>query len=175
MRCLIFSLCFFCLTACSQYLFYADTANEKAASINIQLGVAYLNANDLPRAKQKFSQALKQAPYYFEAYEAMGLYYDKSKQAILAKAYYQKAIALSPRSGQAHNTYATFLCRQHEYEAAMKEFDLAITDPHYTNTAKALENASLCAKAQGHQAQAKQYLERAFNEDPSLKKDAQAP
>jgi type IV pilus assembly protein PilF len=140
--------------------------NKTAANYNLQLGVAYLNNQNIKRAKEKFLLALQQAPNWPPALEGMGLYLETTGEPELAKAYYLKAIKLDPKTGRSHNNYGTFLCRQKHYPEAIEEFKLAVSDPAYLNTAEAYENAAMCAELIPEKTLAHEYYEKAYYRDP---------
>ncbi len=138
----------------------------KAAQLNIQLGLAYLDQDQVSRAKLKLNRAMKLAPELPEAHYGMAFYFDKVGEVEAAKKAYKHAIALHPKGGIEHNNYGTFLYRQKEYRAAEKEFLKALKDPEYTNAAQAFENAGLCVLEIPDQARAIQYFKSALSHDP---------
>ncbi len=139
----------------------------KASKINMELGLSYLKQDNMPRAKQKLLLAFKQNPSA-QTYGALAYYYEKTGDIAEAEKNYVAAIAQNPEAGAPHNNYGAFLCRQKTYEAADIEFQKAITDPNYVNTASALENAGLCAMLSGNETKAEDYFTRALQQNPKL-------
>ena len=139
--------------------------NLQVAKINVQLGMAYLERNHLQRAKQKLLMALNQAPQLPEAWYSMAYFLEASGNKEEAKNYYQKAIALAPGRGDAENNYGTFLCRNKNYELAIKHFELATKDLRYLDSAGAFENAGLCALKIPDQNRALAYFQLALKQD----------
>ncbi|MFI4938150.1 MAG: type IV pilus biogenesis/stability protein PilW [Candidatus Berkiellales bacterium] len=140
--------------------------HEKAAKLNIELGLNYLKQEQITRAKAKLTHAKMLAPQLPEVHYAYGYFLETVGEIEQAEKSYLKAISLYPRGGIEHNNYGTFLCRQGKYRLAEKEFLLAINDPHYLNTAEALENAGLCVLQVPDSVKAAKYFEKALRYDP---------
>lgn len=139
---------------------------REAASINIQLGMAYLRQGNTSRAKGKLLKAVKQQPEWPPALNAMAYFLEQTGNPGEAEQYYKKAIDISPRSGSAQNNYGTFLCRQKRYPEADEHFNKAISSPNYVKSAEAYENAGLCAVSAGQARKAERYFVRAVEQDP---------
>lgn len=142
---------------------------RKAASFNVQLGLAYLNQGDRPRAKKKLLTALKQEPNSPDVNAAIAYYFEKTNELKQAQKYYLKAISLSSNAGAQLNNYGAFFCRQGQYRKAETYFLKAVEDEQYIHTAGAYENAGLCAQAIPDLDKAKLYFTKALNHDPSRK------
>jgi type IV pilus assembly protein PilF len=138
---------------------------EKAARLNIELGIGYLNKGQVPRAKTKFMRAMQLGPQLPETHYAYGYFQERTGDLLSAEKSYLKAITLSPKTGNAHNNYGAFLCRQAKYRQAEKEFLKAVADPSYLSTAEALENAGLCVLQIPDQQKAVEYFERTLRYD----------
>lgn len=138
-----------------------------AASYNTQLGLAYLNQGDRPRAKRKLLTALAQAPDSPEANASMAYFLEKCGDMERAAVYYRKAMALAPKNGAQLNNYGAFLCRRGQYSQAESYFLKAIDDVQYIHTAGAYENAGICAAAIPNYTKAKMYFVKALEQDPS--------
>lgn len=183
MRSIIFSiLCInilFLLTACSttsapmrdeeaDVTVGATTSqsNATAANYNVQLGVGYLQQGDVQRAKRKLLTAMDQAPDSPQTQDAMGYFMETTGEQQSAEKFYQKAIALNPQAGSVHNNYGSYLCRLKRYKEADQQFQLAVQDVNYLNTATAYENAGLCAMQMPDYNKAAGYLQKAVLQDP---------
>tara|TARA_R110000868_G_scaffold362686_1_gene624877 strand:+ start:18905 stop:19675 length:771 start_codon:yes stop_codon:yes gene_type:complete len=144
-----------------------NTANiQRAAKINVQLALNYMQENNLVRAKQKLMLANKQAPDSALVNGAMAYYSERTGDNKRAETYYKQAIDVADVKGGPENNYGTFLCRQGHYEQAEKYFNEAATDPEYLNTGKAYVNAGLCALLVPKPDVAKQYFEKALQQNP---------
>jgi type IV pilus assembly protein PilF len=121
------------------------TGPAAAATVNTKLALAYLANGDVERAKQKILLAQQQAPNNPVIWGATGYFEERTGDAVAARAAYQHALQLAPKSGEAHNNYGAFLCRQSEYRAAVDQFLIAVADPQYLQVAAAYQNAAKCA------------------------------
>ena len=174
MRKLVYSIgLLFCLAlvACGskQDTQNPGTNNLEASQINVRLGLGYLQQGNYPRAKEKLLLAAQQNSSQ-QSYGALAYYYERTKDNKLAADYYQKAIALNVKSGAPHNNYGAYLCRIGEYTAAEQQFQLAVADPKYINSASAYENAGLCALLIPDKTKAEMYLKKAIQQNPRLPK-----
>ena len=145
----------------------AEAKKLAAAKINIRLGIAYLQRQDISRSKQKFLLALEEAPNLPESWYAMAYFLEQTKNNEQANLYYKKAIALAPSRGDTLNNYGTFLCRVGKYREAVNYFLRATLDPKYLDPSAAYENAGLCAAKMPNKVLAMQYFKRALDEDPT--------
>lgn len=173
---LVFSLISFGITACKTpeipigESIVAKTPEAKklsAAKINIRLGIAYLQRQDLSRSKEKFLLALDEAPNLPEAWYAMAYFLEQTKNIEQANKYYKKAVALAPSRGDTLNNYGTFLCRIGKYRESINYFIRATQDPKYLDPSAAYENAGLCAAKMPNKMLAMQFFNRAIDEDPT--------
>lgn len=139
---------------------------EKAARLNVELGMSYLKQDNYPRAKSKLLRALDLGPNLPEVQYAYAYYLEKVGELVEAEKKYVKAIRLEPQNGKSHNNYGAFLCRQGRYDEAEKSFLSALNDPNYSKTAEVLENAGLCVMQIPAISKAEQYFERALKHDP---------
>jgi type IV pilus assembly protein PilF len=85
--------------------------NEKASAVNVQLGIGYLQQNNLELASEKLDKALRQDPNSAAAHNAYAILQDRLQQAEKAEYHYKRATTLDPRDSQANNNYGAFLCR----------------------------------------------------------------
>lgn len=138
---------------------------DKAARLNVELGIGYLNKGQVARAKTKFMHAMKLAPQLSHVHFAYGYFQERTGDIGNAEKSYLKAISLNPKGGDEHNNYGAFLCRQQKYRQAEKEFLKAISDPDYVGTAEALENAGLCVLQIPDQEKAVEYFEKTLRYD----------
>lgn len=140
--------------------------SEIGAGYNVELGVGYLQQGNIPRAKAKLLLALKQAPDWPPALDAMGYFLEKTGDADQALVYYQRSLAVAPHDGKVLNNYGTFLCRQKKYVQAEHYFLAAVKDPNYLTTAEAYENAGLCALNIPDDKKAEAYFKKALLQEP---------
>ncbi len=140
---------------------------QKAAKFNIELGLNYLKQDQIARAKSKLTRARTLAPHLPEVHYSYAYLLERVGEIENAEKSYRKAISLHSKGGNEHNNYGAFLCRQHSYKQAEKEFLIAIADPDYMNTGEAFENAGLCVMQIPDVAKATEYFEKALRYDPN--------
>lgn len=143
-----------------------DEKKTRAAKINIRLGMAYLERNDISRAKHKFLLALDEAPDIPEPWYGMGYFMESTGNIERAEQYYLKAVRLAPIRGDALNNYGTYLCRRGDYQHSIQYFIEATRDPQYLDPAAAYENAGICALKIPDKRMALQFFKRVILEDP---------
>jgi len=162
------TLTFSTLIGCNT-LSNSDTVSSskklKAAKINVQLGMAYIERGNMQRAKQKLLLAMDEAPDLPEAWYSMGYFLENSGNRVEANKYYLKSVTLAPHRGDALNNYGTYLCRSGDYRGAINQFMLAVKDDQYLDAPSAYENAGLCALKMPNIAQATNYFKKALLED----------
>lgn len=139
---------------------------QRAASVNVELGLGYLAQGQVARAKTKLMHALKLAPKMPETHSAMAYFLEMVGEIKDAEREHKKAIALSGK-GAMYNNYGAFLCRQNRFKEANQAFHNAIQDKEYPRTAEVFENAGLCALKAADQDSALQYLALAVRRDPN--------
>lgn len=170
---LFFSACAKKMLPPSQDVFYENQERieskpdkDKAAKLNIELGLTYLKEGQVSRAKAKLNRALVLAPHLSEVHYTLGYFFEQIGEVATAKQSYLKAIAIHPTGGIEHNNYGAFLCRQKHYHEAEKEFLKAVADWQYTDTAQAFENAGMCLLQIPDKEKARLYFEKALRHDP---------
>jgi type IV pilus assembly protein PilF len=144
---------------------------QKAALINVELGLGYLAQGQVTRAKTKLTHALKLAPNLPETHTAMAYFMEMVSDHKDAEREHKKAVSLSSGKGAVYNNYGAFLCRRGRYKEADESFHYALEDKTYARTAEVYENAGLCAlkwtDQQTAQLKAAEYLTTAIHRDPS--------
>ena len=138
------------------------TKNEKASKINVQLGIGYLQQNNLEQSSEKLSKALRQDPESASAHNAYALLQDRMLQYEKAGYHYERATELDPKDSQAANNYGAFLCRNKREAESVKYFLRALNNPLYKTPEFAYTNAALCLKNIGELEQARDYLKKAL-------------
>lgn len=139
---------------------------RKAAELNVELAVAYLQKGQTQRAKTKLLRAMELDPNLSMTYSMYGFYLERIGNNGEAADYYRKAVNLRPYGGSENNNYAAYLCREGHYGKAIKHFRIAIADVDYQDTADAYMNAGLCAAQEKIFDDAYDFFERAARQDP---------
>jgi len=145
-----------------------DPDFERAAMVNVELGLGYLTQGQVARAKTKLTHALKLAPNLAEVRSAMAYFLEMVGDYKDAELEHKKAASLSSAKGAVFNNYGAFLCRRGRFKEADQAFHTAINDKSYPRTAEVYENAGLCAiKWKGQDIKAAEYLTTAIRRDPN--------
>lgn len=140
--------------------------NERAARVNVELGMAYLEEANVPAAIDTLSKAVEQAPRDAAAHAALAIAYQRGGQRELAARHFVHAIALDPGDASVRNNYAVALCQEGRFDEAERQFALAVASPRYANPQLALTNAGACARLAGDWQRAGHHLEQALLHSP---------
>ena len=138
------------------------TDTEKASEINVQLGIGYLQQNNLELANEKLLKALRYNPKSASAHNAYAILQDRLLVKDKAAYHYQKATKLDPNDSQAANNYGTFLCRNNQEAKSEKYFLRALKNPLYKTPEFAYTNAALCLLKIKERDRAISYLSKAL-------------
>jgi type IV pilus assembly protein PilF len=144
--------------------------DPKAAEINVNLGLNYLQQGENKIAMQKLQKALKQNPNLPSAHNAIALLYQRLNKLEDAEHHFQQAIRRAPDYSEAQNNYGVYLCQQKRYDEAEQQFLQAIENPLYNRIAPALENAGICANRIPDTNKAETYFRKALRLNPNLAK-----
>lgn len=137
----------------------------QAADVNTRLGVGYFERGDLEVAIDKLERAIELDPAHVPAYVTLALIQERLGRESRARRYFSDAVRLAPEDGATLNSYATFLCRQGEYEEADDLFRRAVDDPFYDTKEVAYSNAGSCAIRSERYDEAEDYLREALDID----------
>ncbi len=138
------------------------TQEEKASAVNVQLGIGYLQQDDLELANEKLSKALRQDPNSADAHNAYAILQDRLLQPEKAEFHYGEAVRLDPTNSQAANNYGAFLCRNGREAESEKYFLMALENPLYKTPEFAYTNAAICLIQIERLDDAKKYLRLAL-------------
>jgi type IV pilus assembly protein PilF len=145
-------------------------SNQKAAELNMRLGLNYLQRGDYEIALEKLEKALKQDPSLTSAHNTIAILYQRLGELDKAEKHYEQAVRRDPKYSEAQNNYGAFLCQQGRYKEAEKRFLAALENPLYRNPAQAYENAGLCASRIPNIELTEHYLSKALQLNPRLGK-----
>jgi len=140
----------------------AEEHSEKASAINVQLGIGYLEQNNMVQASDKLSKALRQDPKSASAHNAYAMLQDRLLQKEKAEEHYKIALELDPLNSQANNNYGTFLCLSNREAESEVYFLQAVKNPLYKTPEFAYTNAARCMISIKEIDKAKIYLRKAL-------------
>jgi protein O-mannosyl-transferase len=134
--------------------------NPNSAMAHYSLGVALVDEERWPAAKEHFAQALKFKPDYYEAHNNLGgiLALEKHYQEAIYQ--YRQALRLNPNFAQAHNNLGSSLMNVGRFSDAILEFQEAVRcQPDYLN---AYVNLAMVSAAANHSEEALAAAEKAL-------------
>lgn len=140
----------------------AEENSEAASKINIQLGMGYLQQNNMVLASEKLTKALSQDPNSAAAHNAYAILQERLLEKEKAEEHYKIATELDPTNSQAANNYGAFLCRNNREAESETYFLLALENPLYATPEFAYTNAALCLIQIKEIDRAKVYLRKAL-------------
>jgi type IV pilus assembly protein PilF len=141
----------------------AESIAQTRARIHTELGAGYYSRGQYKVALDELQQALNADSGDAQAYGILGLVYMALHEDQSAEKNFQRALELSPNQPEIHNNYGWYLCSVHQYDEAIKQFNIAIANPLYTSPQSALTNAGLCSVQAGQTAQGQAYLEKSLD------------
>lgn len=139
--------------------------NKTAADLKMQIGVSYLVNNNLPLALKELLAAAELDPENSYIQNNLGIIYFMREKYELSYKYFSKAIDLNPHFTEAKNNLARLYIEQKQYSKAQKILDTVLSDLTYTNVFSAYFNYGLSWFNQGQYSNAKDYFEKALNEN----------
>lgn len=131
-----------------------------------ELGMAYLERDNLPRAMLALDRALERRPDDATALQAMAIVLQRQGESQQAGAMFERALEAAPDSGRTRNNYAAFLYEQGRLAPACEQLEIAARDTRYANRARLFANLGQCQWELGETEQARHSLERARSLDP---------
>ncbi|NJO12618.1 MAG: type IV pilus biogenesis/stability protein PilW [Gammaproteobacteria bacterium] len=151
------------LGACGGDSGQRETSPRTAAQYNAELGIAYLQKNNVSEARGKIERALKQDPNNPVVQTAAALLYDRMGETDRADRHYSTVVRLKPKDPEALNNYAIFLCRNQRAAAGERMFLEAAASPLNRQPEMAYTNAAVCARNNARPDEAQRYFEQALS------------
>ena len=145
----------------------SETANQRAAALNVELGARYIANGEHQLANDKLLKAMNQDPRSSSAHWTYALLQERLGQVAAADQYFQSALAINPNDSRGRNNYGAFLCKQGRYVEADKQFQKALADPLYKTRASGNLNAGVCAMEIPDYHLAKNYFAEVLKLQPS--------
>jgi Tfp pilus assembly protein PilF len=127
------------LTICASLAFCASSQNkaqqkqQKDPKYQYNMGLYYLNQNDVENASKFFLSAVTLDPKYYLAWNALGLAHSMKGRLDEAAKSYEKCLQVNPQFSEAHNNLGTVYQEMNQLDKAEKEFQKALADLAYTN------------------------------------------
>ncbi len=141
---------------------------ERASEINTELGVAYMQEDNLNQAMDALTKAVDQNRRNPNAHSAIAVLYERLEQYDEAERHFRRALRLDGDNSSLRNNYGRFLCNRGDYEDADEQFRLALRNPLYERRELPLANAAVCAQQAGNIDEAREYYRRSLEHDPEF-------
>jgi type IV pilus assembly protein PilF len=141
---------------------------ERAAEINLEIGLDHFRKGNLPQAKEKIERALEQNPRNPKAHITAGMLYDRLGQRDRAEVHFSKGVQLDPENPEIKNTYGAYLCQNGKYARGEKLALEAAANPLYRTPEIAYLNAANCARNKGDLKSTEQSLRKALAVRPKF-------
>ncbi|WP_299261129.1 type IV pilus biogenesis/stability protein PilW [uncultured Kushneria sp.] len=157
------------LTGCASHGSSAQGPSEESpTTAYTQLGMAYLQRDDLERAQQAFGRAIDLSANDPDALQGLALIYQRQGETDSADQYFQRALNARPSFTQARNNYAAFLFNQNRIPQACEQLEQATSDLRYERRAQLFTNLGQCRQRQGDSTAALESYQRAVQLDERL-------
>ncbi|MEM9100719.1 MAG: type IV pilus biogenesis/stability protein PilW [Pseudomonadota bacterium] len=141
-----------------------------AAEKRLQIATHKISHGQVEMGKKNLDCALKYAPEKPIVHRVYGYYFEFVGETEQAEAAYKYALKLSPNDPDSLNQYGVFLCKNQQYDKAIKHFLKAISIPSYTQVSSSFENAGICSVESGNVTQAESFFRKALSYDRDSKK-----
>ncbi|HEU4621543.1 MAG TPA: type IV pilus biogenesis/stability protein PilW [Burkholderiaceae bacterium] len=140
---------------------------QRRARVRLELAAGYFSRGKLDVALEETRNALRADPNFAPAYNLLGLVYMNLNERTQAEEAFQRALQLAPNDSESHNNYGWFLCQTGRVSESFAQFNAALRNPLYETPAVAQRNAGICALRANDTAAAVEYLQKAFQSEPS--------
>ena len=142
----------------------ADARNR--AEIHSELAANYYARRQYDIALDELKIATTSDPKFVPAYNLFALTYMELGEDRLAEENFAKALRLVPNNPDVNNNYGWYLCNRKREKDSIAYFLVAVKDPLYQQPHKPLNNAGICSRRIGDNAQAEEYFRRALRQAP---------
>ena len=145
-----------------------DHAQQDAAADNVQLAMAYMQAGNLPRAKEKIDKALLENPANANAHSVLALFYERVNDQKKAESEFREALRLAPGDPGPLNFYGVYLCGQHRVDEGVTKLLQVATNPLFRNPEAAYTNVGVCLRTVHRDEEAESAFHRALTVRPDF-------
>jgi Tfp pilus assembly protein PilF len=162
------------LTICIGLAFCASSQNkaqrkqQKDPKYQYNLGLYYLNQNDVDNATKFFLTSVTLDPNYYLAWNGLGLAHSMKGRLDEAAKAYEKCLQAYPQFSEAHNNLGTVYQEQGHLDKAEREFQKALSDLAYTNRELPYFNLARLYVLQGRLDEALDSVQKSLQIKPRL-------
>ena len=138
--CIVILFLTFLLGACAT----VSEEDNKNANYHYQLGVSYLNDNNIQPAFVEFQKALELNHKDKDIHHALGvIYLTKLEDYPKAIKHFEEALGLDENFSEASNNLGNAYAKMGKYPEAIKAYQKALSNPQYQNASMALNNLGM--------------------------------
>jgi len=119
------------LVSCASSQKKLQQAREKDPKYQYNIGLFYLNSNNVDEAIRYLNWSLSLDPRYYLAYNALGLAYSMKGNIEESIKHYQKCLEIAPSFSEARNNLGTAYQENGYLDKAEEEFKRVLADPEY--------------------------------------------
>jgi type IV pilus assembly protein PilF len=139
---------------------------ERAAEINLELGIEHLRKGNLQEAKDKIDRALEYNPRFARGHMVAAMLYNRLGDEDKADSHFQRAASLASTDSDIKNNYAVYLCQKNRFARGEKMALEAAADQLYKTPEIAFMNAGNCARNAGDLKRAEEHFRKALGAKP---------
>lgn len=143
----------------------AGSSEANAATLNMELGIGYLQQGNFAVALEKLKKALEYDDRLAKAHNAIAVLYEETKDNALAEEHYRRAVELEPGFTVAKLNYGRFLCARGKLAEGESQFSAIINDPNAKLADAAYTGAGVCARLSNSLQRAEEYLRKALEQN----------
>jgi superkiller protein 3 len=156
------------LVSCASKQVRIQRAREKDPKYQYNLGLFYLNQNDVENASKYFVKALSLDTRYYLAWNALGLAHSMRGRLDESAKAYQKCLEVNPQFTEARNNLGTVYQEMNQLDKAEAEFRKALGDLTYQNRELPYFNLARLNVLQGRLDEALDNVQKAIQIKPRL-------
>lgn len=156
-----------CVTTKTPHLSRGN-AEADAAADNVALAMAYMQQNNLQRAKEKLDRAMKENPTNPNVHSVYALFYERINDQKKAENEFHEAIRLAPEDPGQVNFYGVYLCRQHRVDEGVTKMMQVASNPLYQTPEAAYDNVGVCLLTVHRDEEAESAFKRALAVRPDF-------
>jgi type IV pilus assembly protein PilF len=144
-----------------------STDQRRAAEVNAELGINYLQSNELVQAQRALDRALQFDPNVALAHLGMASLRERQGSEDLALKHYREAMRLEPHNPYVQTNLGALLCRRGDTRDGQALLGRAVANRSFEMRQLALFNSGMCHLAAGETTQAEARIREALQEDPT--------